>query len=222
MLEKRLPVLVILVLFALTALCGCSGGGSSVGSGVNISTPESSVYELLESWQATQTSGVSLEGGQSLIQQTTASATRYIRFKDLAGEEWLLQFNNVVYLSSSIAQVHTSYQSLDANRGGLKLLFTMINDQGLWYLENIEVTEVPIVVVTGTGVKGVISDETTNLPVSGVLVEIYNQSTGTIAGKATTDATGFYSILELVPGTYYMVIERDGFAAKTISGIIVG
>ena len=222
MFVKKLPVWVILVSFALTVLCGCSGGGASAGSSVNISTPESAVYELIESWQTTQTNGVSLEGGQSIIQQTTASTTNYIRFKDLAGEEWFLHIDEVVYLTDSSALVHTSYQSIDASRGSLKLAFMMIKDQLQWYLDDIEVAEVPVVVVTGTGVKGVISDETTNLPVSGALVEIYVQSTGTIAGTATTDETGFYSIVGLEPGTYYMVIERDGFDARTISGIIVG
>ena len=222
MVVKKPPVLAILALFALATLCGCSGGGSQAGTGVDTSSPESAVYEILANWQSSQPKVVSVDNEQSAIrQETTATETRYIRFKDLSGDLWSLRVDEVVYLSTNVATVVTSYQSLDASHGSLKLIFHMIRDSGRWFLENIEVIEVPIVVVTGTGIKGVVTDESTNLPISGALVELYNQSTKELAGSTVTDKTGFYSILDLSPGTYYLVIERENFAPRTISGITI-
>ncbi|KAF1082081.1 MAG: hypothetical protein GQF41_1721 [Candidatus Rifleibacterium amylolyticum] len=219
---KNLPAWAILMFFALTAMVGCSGGGSSSGAGVNTSTPESAVYELLAAWQSSQAGLVSSETGEALVEQETTGEGNYIYFKDMSGEEWPLQIDEIQYLSSSNARVYTSYLSTNPTRGSLKLIFTMFKDVTAWYLDDIEITELPIVVVTETGVKGVISDETSGLPVSGALIEIYDQATGTFAGSTTTDETGFYSFTNMIPGTYYMVIERDGYDPKTISGIIIG
>jgi len=219
---KNLPVWVIFMFFALATLVGCSGGGSSSGVGVSTSTPESAVYEIVAAWQKSQTGLVSSKTGEALLKQETTSEDKTIYFRDMSGEEWPLKIEEVEYLSDSNARVYTSYLSTNPARGSLKLIFTMFKDVTTWYLDDIEITELPIVVVTETGVKGVVSDETSGLPVSGALVELYNQSTGTIAGSATTDETGFYSFTDIAPGTYYMVIERDGYDPKTISGIIIG
>ncbi|PKL46892.1 MAG: hypothetical protein CVV42_15035 [Candidatus Riflebacteria bacterium HGW-Riflebacteria-2] len=219
---KNLPVWVIFMFFALATLVGCSGGGSSSGAGVSTSTPESAVYELLAAWQNSETSLVSSETGETLVKQETSGEGNYIYFRDMSGEEWPLQIDEVEYLSDSNARVHTSYLSTNATRGSLKLIFTMFKDATAWYLDDIEITELPIVVVSETGVSGVISDETNALPVSGALIEIYDQATGTFAGSTTTSESGFYSFTDLIPGTYYMVIERDGYDPKTISGIIIG
>lgn len=219
---KNLPVWVILMFFALATLVGCSGGSSSSGTGVSTSTPESAVYELLASWQNSQTGLVSNANGEALLKQETTGEGNYIYFRDMSGEEWPLKIDEVEYLSDSNARVYTSYQSVNPARGSLKLIFTMFKDVSVWYLDDIEITELPIVVVTETGVSGVISDETTALPVSGALVELYDQTTGTLTGSTTTSETGFYSFTDIAPGTYYMVIERDGYDPKTISGIIIG
>ncbi|MBU1107530.1 MAG: carboxypeptidase-like regulatory domain-containing protein [Candidatus Riflebacteria bacterium] len=224
MVVKKQPVWAILVFFALVTLCGCSGGGSQAGSGVVTSSPESAVYEILESWQSSQPSVVSVDGEQPAVRQESTvipSEERYISFKDMSGELWSLHVTQIVYLSIDIAEVYTSHTSTDANIGSLELIFEMVRESGRWYLEGIRVVEIPVVIVTGTGIKGVLSDESTNLPISGALVELYNQSTGIIAGSTTTDETGFYSILDLSPGTYYLVIEREGFAPQTISGITI-
>jgi len=219
---KNLPVWVIFMFFALATLVGCSGGGSSSGSSVSTSTPESAVYELLAAWQNSETGLVSSETGDTLVEQETTGGSNYIYFRDMSGEKWLLQIDEIEYLSDTNARVYTSYLSTNPTRGSLKLIFTMFKDVTAWYLDDIEITELPIVVVTETGVSGVISDETTALPVSGALIEIYDQATGTFAGSTTTSESGFYSFTGLIPGTYYMVIERDGYDPKTISGIIIG
>lgn len=224
MVIEKPPVWAILLLFALVTLCGCSGGSTKTVTGVDTSSPESAVYQILESWKNAQPSVISVNSEQPAVREETTvvpTEDRYIRFKDLSGEIWSLRVTKIVYLSTDIAEVYTSHTSLDANLGSLELIFEMIRESGRWYLNDIRIIEIPAVVVTGTGVKGVISDETTNLPVSGALIELYEKNTSTLAGSATTDETGFYTILDLAPGTYYMVIEREGFAPRTISDITV-
>ncbi len=155
-----------------------------------------------------------------LKQDTTGE--NYIKFKDMSGEEWPLRIDEVVYLGPSVARVFTSYRSVNANRGNLKLTFSMVKDQSSWFLDDIEVTEVPVVVVTDKGISGIISDKTTNQPVNGAQIDIFNQTSGSRVDSMVTDATGFYSFTNLSPGTYYLVIERDGYEPQTISGIIIG
>lgn len=219
MIIKKLPVWVFCVLFA--CLCGCSGGGSSSGTGVATSTPESAVYELLAAWQKSEAALVAAEEGGTVVEQESTTEPGYIRFRDLNGEEWQLHVDDVIFNGDSNAEVHTSYQSLDANRGSLKLLFYMIRDMENWYLDTIDVIEMPVVVVTGTGIKGIVSDISSNLPVDGALISIYDAQTNTFIENTTTDETGFYSF-ELDPGTYYLVIERDGYEPLTYTGVTVG
>jgi len=218
---KNLPVWVIFMFFALATLVGCSGGGSSTGSVVNTSTPEAAVYEILAAWQKSQTSVVSSASEGTLVEQETTSEN-YIRFRDMSGEEWLLRIDEVNYLSSTIARVFTSYLSVDASRGSLKLIFSMVKDQNAWFLDDIQVTEVPVVVINETGVSGVITDKSTGLPVSGAQVDIFDQSTGSRVNSMVTGETGYYSFVGLTPGTYYLVIEREGYEPQTISDIIIG
>jgi uncharacterized surface anchored protein len=67
----------------------------------------------------------------------------------------------------------------------------------------------------------VITDKVTGLPVSSARVEIYSASDNLLAGYSVTDENGFYEILELAPGNYYLIVSRDGYAPYTISGIQV-
>lgn len=218
---KNLPAWVVCMLFALTALLGCANGGSSSSSITDNSTPDEAVYKLLAAWNQNETGIISSDNGDATVQQETTNQGHYIKFKDMSGEEWPLHIDDIAYFGSSKALVYTSYQSLDANRGSLKLVFSMIKDAGVWYLEAIEVTEVPVVVVTGAGVKGIVSDKNTSLPVNGAVIELYHQDTGVIVGTTTTDTTGFYAITGIDTGSYYMVIERDGYDPETISNITV-
>lgn len=219
---KNPPAWVICVLFALTALLGCAGGGSSSSSIADDSTPDAAVYRLLAAWNQNETGIAGSNTGDATLEQETTSQNHYIRFKDMSGEEWLLHVDEIVYVGDSKARVYTSYRSLAADRGSLKITFFMFKDAGVWYLEDIEVTEVPVVVVTETGVKGIVSDKNTQLPVSGAVIELYNKQTGVLAGTTTTDTTGFYSITGIPADSYYMVIERAGYDPITISDITVG
>jgi hypothetical protein len=97
----------------------------------------------------------------------------------------------------------------------------MLQDAGTWYLEGLQITELPSVVVEQYGIKGIITDKITGTAVPGVRVEAYNAVTNAIAGYAVTDSVGFYQILELSPATYYLVVNRDGYEPYTISGITV-
>ena len=218
---KRPPVWAILIILAMTAMAGCSGGGSSTGSVVSTSTPESAVYEILAAWQKSQTSVVSSANEGTLVEQETTDES-YIRFRDMSGEEWLLRIDEIIYLSPSNALVHTSYHSSYASRGSLRLVFAMYKETTGWYLNDIEITEVPVVVVTETGVSGIVTDSVSGLPVSAALVELYDQTTGAFISGISTNEAGFYSFTDLVPGSYYMVIDRAGYEPQTISEIIIG
>ncbi len=215
--------LVMLILVGMTFhLVGCSGGSSSPGSVVQTETPEVAVSRIFDSWRADGAPVFNIGGDGSIAAQTTTSTDRYIRFRDLSGKEWQLKVLDVVYSGDSNATVNTQYTSeLNSTVGGLKIGFNMIKDAGVWSLAGLTVTELPVVVVEQYGVKGIIVDKITGLPVSGARVEAYNAVTGVIAGYTVTDSTGFYQILELSPATYYLVINRSGYEPYTIAGITV-
>lgn len=203
-------------------LVGCSGGGSSPSSAVQSETPEVAVSRIFDSWRADGAPVFNIGGDGSIAAQTTTSTDRYIRFRDLSGKEWQLKVLDVVYSGDSNATVNTQYTSeLNSTIGGLKIGFNMIKDAGVWSLAGLTVTELPVVVVEQHGIKGIVIDRLTNLPVSGARVEAYNAVTGVIAGYTVTDSTGFYQILELPAATYYLVINRSGYEPYTITGIVV-
>lgn len=200
--------------------CSGSGGSSSPGGETLDSTPEAAVKELFNSWKTSNSFRYDSQG-KILAQESSTGTVGYITFKDLKGTEWLFLVDKVEYLSDSLATVYTSYYySGSPQFGGLKVNFHMVKDQGLWFLESMEVIEVPAVVVTGTGINGVITDKVTNLPVSGARVEAYNSS-NQLVGYSVTDSSGYYEVKDLLPGTYYLVVSRAGYAPYTISGVVV-
>lgn len=216
----RLKTAALLTMLAFV-LCftGCLNSGSQTSSSVSPESPEKEVARILGSWQQNPPVFSVSEKGSVLASEE--SSENFIRFKDLSGEVWTLKISEILYVNDGMALVTTLYYSVNADQGNLKIVFTMIKDQGFWYVDNISVEALPVVVVSGTGIKGVISDATNNAPVEGVLVEAYEQTSNTFAGSSVTGSDGFYSINDLSPGTYYIVVARDGYAPYTISGIVV-
>ena len=223
---KQRFLLAVMLVFCMTFfLVGCGGGGGSaspVATMTDPASPEAAVERIFAGWRADSGPIFNIAADGKIIAQTTASETRFIRMRDLSGNTWNLTFTGVEYISSILARVNTRYYyGDDAAFGGITISFTMGKDSGVWYLEGIQVTELPAVVVEQFGIKGILTDKISGIPVSGARVEAYNQATGAIAGYSITDVTGFYGILDLPPATYYLVVNRTGYEPYTISGIIV-
>ncbi len=222
---QRFPLAVVLLFCMTLFITGCGGGGGSaspVATMTDASSPEAAVERIFASWRADSGPVFNIDAAGKIAAQTTTSETRYIRMRDLSGNTWNLTFTGVEYISSILARVNTRYYyGGNLAFGGMTISFLMGKDSGVWYLEGIQVTELPAVVVEQFGIKGVLTDKITGIPVSGARVEAYNQTTGVIAGYSITDVTGFYGILDLPPATYYLVINRSGYEPYTISDIIV-
>ncbi len=80
----------------------------------------------------------------------------------------------------------------------------------------------PVFVVhaqSNTGIKGTITDST-GAVVAGANVTA-TDTTSKASGHATTNASGEYSILALKPGTYTVVIAKDGFQSVTDAAVTV-
>jgi uncharacterized surface anchored protein len=213
----------LLLLLPVMLFTGCAGG-SGQAPYVN-ETPEEAVMKILDSWRSSESMNFAYDSSGKIVAQEVISSevvSGTIEFKDLSGEVWIFNLEKIEYETSVIARIYTNYYYSGAPQfGGLKVVFKMVKDQGIWFLDGLEVTEVPAVVVTGTGVNGVITDKVTGLPVSSARVEIYSASDNLLAGYSVTDENGFYEILELAPGNYYLIVSRDGYAPYTISGIQV-
>lgn len=209
----------VLILLPALLLTGCSGGSSAPAASVD-TTPEAAVVDIFNNLKAASLFRYDSQG-KVLAQESTSSESGYISFRDLSGETWLLKIVKIEYSSDTIAQVHTSYFYSGAPQfGGLNIIFNMVKDENVWFLESMTITEMPAVVVVGTGINGAITDQVTRLPVSGARVEAYDSS-NQLVGYAVTDSSGYYEIMDLSPGSYYLVVSRDGYAPYTISGIQV-
>jgi len=207
------------MLTVVSVFTGCLNSGSQTSSSISPETPEKEVAKILQSWQQSSPFFVPTSKGALMASEETSG--NFIRFKDLSGEVWTLKIEEVMYVTEGSAIVTTYYYSINAEQGNLKMVFSMIKDQGFWYVDDITIEALPVVVVTGTGIKGVISDNANNAPVEGALVEAFEQATGVLVGSAVTGVDGFYSITDLNPGNYYIVVARDGYSPYTISGIVV-
>lgn len=209
----------VLILLPALLLTGCSGGSSAPAASVD-TTPEAAVVDIFNNLKAASLFRYDSQG-KVLAQETTSSESGYISFRDLSGETWLLKIVEIVYSSDTSAKVYTSYYYSGAPQfGGLNIVFNMVKDENVWFLESMNITEMPAVVVVGTGINGAITDQVTRLPVSGARVEAYDSS-NQLVGYAVTDSSGYYEIMNLSPGSYYLVVSRDGYAPYTISGIQV-
>jgi hypothetical protein len=70
------------------------------------------------------------------------------------------------------------------------------------------------VVPRSHSIDGTIKDNDTDLPLAGVFVGVADTDFSDI-----TDENGYFQIMELPPGTYSLVIKRDGYAPVTYPGV---
>jgi len=82
--------------------------------------------------------------------------------------------------------------------------------------EVVTVASVTPVVARRGRIDGTLTDDITGAPIPGALIGL----AGTTI-FAVTDANGFFEILDLAPGTYDLVIQRDGYAPRTVPDIVV-
>lgn len=206
----------------LLLLSGCAGGGNG-GSFSPLSTdsPELALRKTVSSWEASSGPVLSLV---PLVAQTasgttgTASETNLgtISFKDLSGNRWEFIIRSITYASTNQAEILTAYNG-GASSSQIELTFVMVRSQEGWILDNFKVTKLPEVITVSPGVlRGVITEEGTGRPIVGALVALTGTSLTTM-----TDANGAYEFNNLTAGTYTLVVNRDGFVIKTITGIIV-
>ena len=73
--------------------------------------------------------------------------------------------------------------------------------------------------VAGGTLSGTVTDPSGSA-VPGAKVEILNSATG-VARNLTTNGDGFYSAVNLVPGTYSISVSASGFSTSTKSGITI-
>src|SRR5579872_2821789 len=71
--------------------------------------------------------------------------------------------------------------------------------------------------VTGT-LRGSVVDIQTNAPIGSVLITAVS---GSGSYRATTDAHGFFALLQLPTDTYTVTASKNGYAAQVIQGITV-
>lgn len=211
------------LLCVVVSLVGCMGGGSQSPSMTEPETPEKAVGEIFSSWRAGNGPVFAVSSTGSITAQTTASETRFIRFRDFSGELWELMFSGVEYVSADYARVNTHYYySGNPQYGGLKVVFLMVRDNGAWFLNGLEIVELPaVVVIPGTGIKGYLTDEISKAPIQGAVVEAFNQATSVSYGSDGTDTSGYYEISPLPAGTYYLVINREGYEPRIIRDVVV-
>jgi len=62
----------------------------------------------------------------------------------------------------------------------------------------------------GELVEGTVTDGST--PVPGAVVRLYNNN---YSATTTTDENGYYSFSNVPPGTYFIVVSREGFVDQT-------
>ena len=220
--EKISRIGIVALLCLLVFLAGCSGGGSKGPLLDGINSPEAAVAEIFAGWRASQATVFAVRAEGVVTAQTSEGETRYIRFRDLSGNSWELTFSGVDYLSADLARVKTYYYySGRPDYGGLRIAFVMVRESGQWFLSNIEIIDVPAVVVEVAGIKGVLKDEITNLPIQGAVVEAFNQTSNESFGSVVTDASGYYEISPLPAATYYLVINREGYEPRIIRDVVV-
>ncbi|MDD2999878.1 MAG: carboxypeptidase-like regulatory domain-containing protein [Candidatus Riflebacteria bacterium] len=228
--SDRYSGLAVLILLCLVvSLTGCAGGGSQTAAGVEPESPEKAVYEIYNSWRAGNGPAFVMQNDGQITAQTETSGSGglgYIHFHDFSGAEWHLTVKDVVYETSDRAIVNTYYYfSGNVAYGGLTIGFVMVRDNGTWYLEGMDIVELPAVIVPveGIGVMGYLRDETTSpaMPIQGAVVEAFNQSTDVSYGSDATDANGYYEISPLPAATYYLVINRAGYEPRVIRDVVV-
>lgn len=217
----------LLISLSLVGFVGCSGGGSPSQSNVTQIEPQIVVQNMIAQWSSSNTGPAfytDAAGKPSVIADASNESQHlgYITFRDLSGEDWELQVDRVEYAGEENAKVYTSYIYQSLTSGGLTVVFSLVKDNGQWFIDDIEVIELPAVVTSTAGaIQGYITDQVTHVGVAGARIDAFPENSQSIAGSAVSSSNGFYEITDLATGTYYIVINRDGYEPITKSGIVV-
>ena len=217
----RFLTLFSISIFLISALVGCgsSGGSGDGAAGANASlnraTPENALVSTLDTWKS---EGRSLNLVTQQVTTTPVTATNYgeVFFTDLSGNIWKFSIISIEYLSTERAIIKTHYTFQKLDEGRLAADFTMVKDVDGWKIDDITLTTLPWFLITKTGIQGFVKDEVTQKPIQGALVYLSGTNY-----SASTDSTGVYSFMDIPPGTYTIVVKRDGFVIKTIPGVVV-
>ncbi len=217
---KKFFALVFSFVLAAT-LGGCGGGGGGNSAAYVTQAPEAALVEILDAWKIGGGPNLNLRSlpVSQVATTTPTTATQYgtVSFTDLSGASWTFRIVDIRYESAERAVITTRYDFANIAEGQIEIEFFMVKDQGKWGLDDLSVTEIPEIFVTDTGIQGVVADELTQAPIEGALVYLSGTDYST-----RTDATGFYNFSNLPPGNYTVIIARDGYIIKTITGVQVG
>ncbi|GAB4274401.1 MAG: hypothetical protein Kow0029_14720 [Candidatus Rifleibacteriota bacterium] len=214
--------LLLLLTPFVTILCGCVAGGGQSTASDYVNGPEAAVQDLFGQMRASSELAFRYDPSGEIKAQEAANTIGYMKFRDMDGIEWVFGIEQVEYEDDNAAEVYTHYyKSGSPQFGGLRIVFQMAKEAGDWFLVGLKVTEIPAVVVVGTGINGAITDKVTGAPVSGARIELYRSSDNQLVAYTVSDSGGYYEFLNLSAGTYYLVIGRDGYSPYTISGVQV-
>ncbi|MBN1296591.1 carboxypeptidase regulatory-like domain-containing protein [bacterium] len=81
--------------------------------------------------------------------------------------------------------------------------------------ENPTIVDLTMIVTGGGDLEGYVYDSN-SVPIVGATVEIT-----AIGRSATTDGTGFYQILQALPGTYDVTASATGYVDQTVTGVVI-
>ncbi len=212
---QRRPVMIMLFCAVLlTLLTGCGGGGGGgTASFLPVGTsPEETLRRSLAEWQQ--------GGGPTLALVSGASSYGSITFRDLSDKTWTFAITQIIRFGDDLAEIDTIFTTSYAATDTAKINFTMVREEGEWVIESISVYIPPAGIPSSGGtLQGVVTDalygSSVPTPVAGALVYI----SGTDF-QAVTDANGYYQIDGIPPGTYDIVITRDGYAPQTFTRTI--
>lgn len=224
---RRQLVLAVLMLVIGLTLAGCGGGGGGdAGVGANITpSPEDAVRGLLAAWETNGLGPVFGMAASGQPEASFASSTRLgeITLTDLSGKSWQLQVNQVEYLTSSLANITTTYFFESLELGRMIIVFQMgyDNKENKWLLNDITAQTLPGVMQIETGIQGYVTDRIAGSPVASAAAVLWNQAMDTVVQSTATNERGFYRMLGLTPGTYVLVISKDGYVLYTQPGVVV-
>jgi len=222
--KQRIPwgYLFPFILACMVSFGGCQGNQTPTGVS-QAETPEMAVRKLV--------AVMSNEGRPAVpLAETTSGTPKYITFRDFSNNLWQFFVEKTLYPSADSADVYTFYSydpakvaSSTVSSFTVKIKFQMVRVNNEWVLNDFIYTLTseapPIVVVTGMGVQGYITDSSTGKPISNAAVALYQGET--LIESTLTAANGYYSLTVSVPGVYTLVATKDGFEFLTIPGISI-
>jgi len=89
----------------------------------------------------------------------------------------------------------------------------------VWFLSVMGLMTATAQVETTSRISGIVTDPT-GAVVPGAAVVVKNENTGALR-ETTTDATGSYSVVSLLPGTYRVTVSMPGFKKAEVTGQVL-